>query len=899
MRKAATAIILSIAFLTLGAASSDWNIDVLNEPYSFETVSNTSQTIQVINLTTVNGKTISEKNITDTSRVEYKYNGSTRDMNWLYQGYWYATFTTNMTAGKIEFEAQGETTSSQMVDSQGTEANATRNLNVSNISIQMLKDINGTFTAGEQVDVEVNLTDLWNQDNIEGSEGDAFIYFTNVSWTSNKKKLGYSNGVHQLSFKIPEATNETYILHVNATDTADSYEASTASLSRKISTYPSVEGEIQYLNTSTGCDQENFFNSCEPGTTFETGYNITNAEAENVNLVMMAENSTGMNETINSTGLAEQNGLRRASLTIPDLNTSEYGETIYLKYNASNRDREDIDYHSFEYRPYKIDAGNSPNTAYQGGQYTIKAAFEKPYTKTPIDHERVEKLNATVTRPNGSEFSRYQLEDMTYDSEEILFKKSFHVPMEANTDGVWTLNITAFNLYNHWETDGDGFSILDVSATFNTSNEVDVDYDKTGIMKENLTITNQVNSVKELNLSISGEVEDFTTYNKTVEVPGSDTVKTPLKFNITRVEDYSGEVKVIDTDMGYNETVELNLDAPNCEHRNETLCIQEPEDDWINITRTERGHNLGLVKILYLGEKNTTTDGKARIISRNVDAEPEEFPLNDTHDSETITLNFTTSTPGNFTNPLYLRAGNDTFTINTHFEARIEPRNYGITVSSPVNVGYIPVRDSAEATFEIENTGKTVVENIQTGDSTAELSGPSSLTPGETGNYTISVESFEGEFDVKITGETVDETVSDTLTVTGKAVPNIPSKADSLQSRLDDISSNATTPGGDTKTDVDLQLTSAITSYQRGNYEEAMSTYNEVKTKINQLENSGSSPTEEPENTTEETNNTEEEGGGGILPLLIGLIVILLIGFIAYSSIIPEEGDPLYNVLGQ
>ncbi|EGQ43192.1 MAG: hypothetical protein J07AB43_11820 [Candidatus Nanosalina sp. J07AB43] len=50
---------------------------------------------------------------------------------------------------------------------------------------------------------------------------------------------------------------------------------------------------------------------------------------------------------------------------------------------------------------------------------------------------------------------------------------------------------------------------------------------------------------------------------------------------------------------------------------------------------------------------------------------------------------------------------------------------------------------------------------------------------------------------------------------------------------------------------------------------------------------------------TDGTDSSSSGGGGGILILIILLIIVLGIGFVVYTSYIPEEGDPLYDVLGE
>ncbi|PSH01137.1 MAG: hypothetical protein BRC26_04290, partial [Nanohaloarchaea archaeon QH_8_44_6] len=60
-------------------------------------------------------------------------------------------------------------------------------------------------------------------------------------------------------------------------------------------------------------------------------------------------------------------------------------------------------------------------------------------------------------------------------------------------------------------------------------------------------------------------------------------------------------------------------------------------------------------------------------------------------------------------------------------------------------------------------------------------------------------------------------------------------------------------------------------------------------------------------NQVESRVNSGNQGSSGttsnessMLPIIAGVIfVLLIIGFIAYTSIIPEEGDPLYRVLGR
>jgi len=92
--------------------------------------------------------------------------------------------------------------------------------------------------------------------------------------------------------------------------------------------------------------------------------------------------------------------------------------------------------------------------------------------------------------------------------------------------------------------------------------------------------------------------------------------------------------------------------------------------------------------------------------------------------------------------------------------------------------------------------------------------------------------------------------------------------------------------------------------WDSGEYDEAISYYETASQFYDDAQQTISDAESDP-NGNGDTGNGDtgtdepEEGGIPFIPIVAGLFMVIIVGFVAYSSIIPEEGDPLYDVLGQ
>ncbi|PSH00887.1 MAG: hypothetical protein BRC30_01185, partial [Nanohaloarchaea archaeon SW_7_46_7] len=166
--------------------------------------------------------------------------------------------------------------------------------------------------------------------------------------------------------------------------------------------------------------------------------------------------------------------------------------------------------------------------------------------------------------------------------------------------------------------------------------------------------------------------------------------------------------------------------------------------------------------------------------------------------------------------------------------------------------------------------------------------------------------------------------VSSVISVNATTVENYSAKASELESRIQDLrpvrGSNLTR----TLSEVSASVEDIEQNWSEGNYMTAKNLYQDGQNRLDWVSNqdtsdSGSDDEEEQddppsnegdtgesddpdsggsENPGTGSNQENSDGGLPIIPIVIFLVVLGIAGFVFYESYIPEEGDPLYGILG-
>ncbi|MFB6145301.1 MAG: hypothetical protein ABEJ99_02225 [Candidatus Nanohaloarchaea archaeon] len=925
-----TVFLVAVLMILTGFASAAWTLTNVNSPYDQMKVSNNTQTVKVVKLTDGSGNPVDKAMLdSDPAQLTYAYNASTGphvQMKWLRSGYYFARFKTNSSNGsyieyKLDSSQSGYPTKTRQ--QQMTFGNISVNFEQATNNGKVI-DLSNRQKFGRHFTLNVSVMDDWND--VPEDQATVSAYFTNMTSMGSKvqySELGQKNGrYYTQSMTIPDNSNSSYVLWINASRSSASYNNAFGSTAVIVRTLPQVKGEIQRLNASSGCDQVSMPTECEWDTKLDTAYNITSSDANNVNVSLQLKNrDTGNWEYYSNESLTKSNGLWKGSLTMPDFNTSKYGKNIRLKYNATNNLRQDVDYYGIGYRSYRTrftsDSVTSP------GGYNLKIGFNKYFTPTPLNGSR---MNATVnvTKPSGEELTHFNLAGMTYHDSNGLFSRKISIPFNNET-GIYNVEVNSTDKWGVRKIDNYNFKVKDVTKTFNlTDDSKSMDIDREGMYHLNVSVKNLVGSQNTFKISPSGfgdNIKVSTGDNNQFTLDANQEDNVTLDINVSSVEDRSGEVKIMDPDANYNSTVTLDISAPSCTYRNETVCVST--DKSLSVSSDSRGYISRILTVRYLGPKQASSDFDVSFdgnISDVITADPSTFTLNSTKKKQSMLFNYTVQKPGYFNGTATVSNGNGTeFAVS--LDSGVTATSSSIDIPGSVDLGAMPSGKTASKEIDVKNTGDVKINSLRFSSDTYSVSmtvdgtvqESISIEPGNTKTVTLNFDSVSEESgDVVAAVETDFETYTKTVSVSATLVPDYVQKASTLQRRVISLDSKISSSSPEQTTVDQLQTTISDikTAYRQGNYDQAKKLYDSAQQDVNRLENQVSSTTgnnttggnERPGTGTDTTGTTGDQNGGGgsgFLIIAVILVVLLLIGFVAYTSLIPEEGDPLYDVLGK
>ncbi|PSH00192.1 MAG: hypothetical protein BRC28_00665 [Nanohaloarchaea archaeon SW_4_43_9] len=872
-------LLASIVFL-IGTASA-YTITPLNEPYSVEFVGDLSDSSRMINLTdsgeSVNSDDISGFNFT------YTYNASGGDeasMQHLSEGYWYADITPDTSeGGTINYTLQ-ETSGT------GDEFHNTENLQFGNYSVELLSDTSTNLPPGDTVNVRVNVTDEWNDEPEEGATVN--IYFTNGTETHEIQELGNQDGseYYNSQINVPDVYDASYLMHVNVTNKGDSILNSEASFTLPVETNPVMSGEIEELESSGTCNDSSFFTECEREAEISTSYNVTGDTPNSVNLTLNLwnrSNSSWQNFTVKE--MEQNNDIYQSDLTLPDLNTTAFGEDVQLVYNATGTEKDAVTKRNITVRTYDINFGAS-STAQQGGEYNLEVAFGKYFSSRPLDPSRI---YANITVKNSTEnLSEFKLEDMDY--QDGVFQRDVEIGSDWEED-TYTVEVEAEDVYGSKKTDSDNFFVEEVNRTFNISGEID-DTVRTGKnYSYNFTVENLQESELELDAEYSDELEGVTWVNGSdnLSVPADSEINVTALFNMTEVVERSGDITL--TDGSYNNSVDVDLSIPECDYRNATICVETLGN--LNATTNETGEIEREFKVHYLAPENDSTQldlSSSGNISSLISFNPATVEMNSSNNQQFTNLNYTVSGSGYFVGTIQVENAE----IPVELDSDAESREVQFSVTSTLDLGTITSDDSVTEEVEIENTGSALINSVSFESDQMTVEADSvELDPGESRNVELSISEVSSTGSIRVTAESSDDQAVEVVEIMGEAMTDYSEQASTLRGRIEGLQPQVSDDEYQNILNTAYQNVSEIENlYQAGEYEEAGRVYEATKAEVNQVESRV--------NSGNQGSSTPASNESSMLPIIAGVIfVLLIIGFIAYTSIIPEKGDPLYRVLGR
>lgn len=444
---------------------------------------------------------------------------------------------------------------------------------------------------------------------------------------------------------------------------------------------------------------------------------------------------------------------------------------------------------------------------------------------------------------------------------------------------------------------------------FSPESELDIEADRAGIYTENITLENLVLQDNTIDINVSESLENITEIPSSITIPANESENVLVEFNVTPLDSFEGEIIFKEQRTGIQEETSIGIDEASCELRNNRLCLTDVSR--VEVIPDSRGEIEREINIRNIWKEELDVDATSSgNITDYLELENESFTI---ENQRTLEMTFSAEDPGNFSGTLDLEAG-ETLEVGLSMTAELEQLEKGVSIDpTSIDFGTVPEGDSATQTVTVLNTGTIQISNFTMTSSSYDLdtNQPDTLSEGEEAEVEITANSLESESGmITVTGETSNGQINKEIGISASLVTPVSDMTEEVRSRVNDLRSRATS--GDAMnqlTETETQVSAIETEWDKGNYEEAQSIYESSMSELDSVEttieaNSAGSETgsegstEDPQTGEESDSSGDGGGGGGIIIVFILLVLILGAGFVVYSSYYPEEGDPLYDVLG-
>jgi len=444
--------------------------------------------------------------------------------------------------------------------------------------------------------------------------------------------------------------------------------------------------------------------------------------------------------------------------------------------------------------------------------------------------------------------------------------------------------------------EGIGFSLA--------TNQVNLEINKKGQYEKSVNVENLLEENNRLNLTVDGEISNITELDSEVELQASETGKINATFNISEMNDKEGEIVVKEEDTGISDTIDVEINTPNCSSKTMNLC--RTDEGPVEILTEERENLTSTVELLNIGQKGSEREVELDVEGNISDYVKTENTSVSFTGSKMMEIEFIPSRPGNYTGEFFITSDGEDIIIPLSLSANFVELETKFEVKpEEIDIGAVPVGEDTDVqNIMIENTGTLELKNttFKSSSYTISQTNPGTISTSNSENYTLTFESLESiGSSIEVVGYSERGKVTKEVPVTGSTVKPISEMRNEINTKISNLRAQAnSTETMSTLTEVETQVSSIQTSWDKGEYSDARSKYETALADLNSVEAQVSRQNTGGAGTGGETGTQEssDEGSGGILILLLLLIIILGAGFIVYTSYYPEEGDPLYDVLG-
>jgi hypothetical protein len=895
-------LILASLLAPVASAQSNWRIDDL----SGRQLGNNSETTFVVNLTSKEGTPLTPENLADTAFKRYRYNATTEaeeGLQNLYSSYWFGREAPSTIEGSfVEYEASG--------DAEGTfnsdqEANTTTNYDIGNLTPVILTNTSERLRPGEEASFSAFVQNS-SGDNLTDSVGVELNITDFKTGRERNKPLPRSAGTDrfEVDAKVFDRFNSSFYLEVFAENEAGEVgEASSI-----IRTLPELDGELKSLESERCRESDSLPELCQPNSTLIPLVSVNQGNASEVNATLLSGRDE---ELVLSQELQPgREGNYTGSINVPLVNTSLTTENMTLRINVSTQEQSFILEHQFNYSAFEL-ADNTPRGPYLSDP-TVEKEVRRPITNDPVTPENLSG-NFTVFDPNGQVVEDLTLAEMQYRTGQYV--SSVDVVEEGEYETVFEVK----DQFGANRSLNSTFEYTPSSITFQAPEEKEVERNKTGEVPFSFEVENNREETLKLNFSVSGELSDNISFVSGQNVSVGPENQTEIGFNVSGSELFARESVVGISENLTDYARDLNLtvtsECADSELRvvEDDLCHSRPDLD-----ATIDTDSFTELEVKYAGEYDSTQRYQFNVTGNASDiASLSTGSLvlggNYSNDSATLNLTYDPQIPGFYSGELTSDSGDGTVTqSDLSLVTELEEVSIDVQLPGSVDIGIVPRGGSTETSLELTNTGQAPFEIADVSSDNLDVEAPSeTVGVDETQSATLSfseVSASDGTVDIVFEGG--GSQIERQVSVSSELIPDYDQRVPDLIEEADRKERQSPSPSPELGT-ARTRLQDARAEFNQGNYQEARSLFTQAKTTVEEFEPSRDTRgtgTSEPGDTSGTTDGGEASqttngsgGGGGLNGLLVGgavLLVMLLVGFVAVTSIELEPGDPLYGVFG-
>ena len=446
---------------------------------------------------------------------------------------------------------------------------------------------------------------------------------------------------------------------------------------------------------------------------------------------------------------------------------------------------------------------------------------------------------------------------------------------------------------------------------FDSESDLEFQIDRAGTYSRDVNLRNFLDVENEVHVEVSEDLESITNFSDTVYIPAGGNENVTFEFELTPAESVSGEITFTENETGEDDSTDVSISGPSCVASTQRFCLST--QDWLNVTADERGNFTRSFDIRSIW----TEDEPVQVDLESAGGTSQYVSLStsqvETTGTETVEVEYSVEDPGNFTGQIIATA-DESLTIPVGINSNVMELDTSMSVSpETLDFGAVPAGENVAETLNLENTGTLELSDFQfSSDYSISTDDVESISAGETAETDVTIEepqNAEGQISIEASSEEAD--VSESLQVSMNIVTPEEEMTQEIRNTVSDLRSRAnSTEVLDSLLDIESDVSSIQTAYDQGNYAQAQSTYQGAVSELESLEiqvnnnqnnqNPGGGGTQQPSQPQNPSDPSgSDSSGGGLLIFFFLLVVVLGIGFVLYTSYYPEEGDPLYSLLGE